>query len=87
MPIAQRPDDLPSRDEVLSLSGLEFMQAILAGRISGPPIGDTLGYGLHIVEDGRVVFRGAPQFSTTNPMGSCMAAGTARFSTAPWPAR
>lgn len=67
---ASGPADLPSRDQVLSLSGLEFMQSILRGDIAHPPIGQTLGYLLDAVEDGRVVFRGAPSFETTNPMGT-----------------
>jgi uncharacterized domain 1 len=38
--------------------------------IPAPPIGATMGYTLHAVEDGRVVFRGAPEFNVTNPMGT-----------------
>lgn len=67
---AQSPDDLPGLDDVMALSGLEFMQAILAGEISHPPIGGALGYRLDTVEDGRVVFRGTPEFHTLNPMGT-----------------
>ena len=70
MPIAQSPADLLSTEKVLSMSGLEFMQGMLAGRLPGPPIAETMGYTLHQVEDGRVVFRGTPEFKTTNPMGS-----------------
>jgi uncharacterized protein (TIGR00369 family) len=29
-----------------------------------------MGYDLHAVEDGRVAFRGAPEFNVTNPMGT-----------------
>ena len=68
--IAQGPEDLLSQAEALSLSGLEFMQAILDGTISGPPIGETMGFTLHSVAEGRVVFRGAPEFRATNPMGT-----------------
>lgn len=68
--IAQSPDDLLSQAEALSLSGLEFMQAILDGTNPGPPIGQTMGYTLHSVAPGRVVFRGAPEFNVTNPMGT-----------------
>jgi uncharacterized protein (TIGR00369 family) len=68
--IAQGPEDLLSQAEALSLSGLEFMQAILDGSNPGPPIGQTMGYSLHSVEKGRVVFRGAPEFNVTNPMGT-----------------
>ena len=68
--IAQSPDDLLALPEVLKISGLEFMQRILDGTNPGPPIGETMGYGLHAVENGRVVFRGAPQFNVTNPLGT-----------------
>ncbi|UWR23481.1 PaaI family thioesterase [Sulfitobacter sp. S190] len=68
--IAKSPDDLLSTSDALALSGLEFMQKILDGTNPGPPIGQTMGYGLHAVEQGRVVFRGAPEFNVTNPMGT-----------------
>lgn len=67
---ARSMDDLPNQAQVLSLSGLEFMQAILSGAISNPPIGQTLGYRVDHVEDGRVVFRGTPTFDALNPMGT-----------------
>ncbi len=66
---AQSPDDLPNQDLLLSLSGLEFMQAVLNGTLPRPPISVGLNYKLHSVEDGRVVFHGAPGFAHTNPMG------------------
>ncbi|THH37360.1 PaaI family thioesterase [Aliishimia ponticola] len=67
---ATSPADLPTPQETLGMSGLEFMQAVLAGEIPGPPIGQTLGYELLSVEEGRAVFRGAPSFEKTNPMGT-----------------
>jgi uncharacterized protein (TIGR00369 family) len=70
MPIANSPADLLDLDEVLSMTGLEFMQGILDGVHPGPPIGETMGYTLNEVSDGRVVFRGTPQFNVTNPMGT-----------------
>ena len=70
MPIAQSPDDLLTLEQVLSMSGMEFMQGILDGKHPGPPIGQTMGYTLHEVSDGRVIFRGAPGFDVTNPMGT-----------------
>lgn len=84
---ARSMDDLPNQAQVLSLSGLEFMQAILSGAISNPPIGQTLGYRVDHVEDGRVVFRGTPTFDALNPMEPFTAAGTARFWIARWPVR
>ena len=68
--IAKSPADLLSMSDVLNMSGLEFMQRILDGTNPGPPIAETLGYTLHTVEDGRVVFRGTPDFSVTNPTGT-----------------
>ena len=68
--IATRPEELLSTSEAIELSGLEFMQAILDGTNPGPPIGATMGYGLHSVSDGHAVFRGTPEFNVTNPMGT-----------------
>lgn len=67
--IARSPDELPSPADVLSLSGLAFMQGILDGSISGPPIGETMGFSLHAVSEGRVVYRGTPAFNVANPVG------------------
>lgn len=70
MNIAKSPEDLLSQAEVLGMSGLEYMQGILSGKNPGPPIGQTLGYALFSVDDGRAVFRGTPEFDVTNPMGT-----------------
>lgn len=67
-PIATTIDDLPDAEALLSRSGLEFMQAVLRGELSGPPIGETLGFCLTGVEDGQVTFDGAPAFAAANPM-------------------
>ncbi len=67
---AQRPEDLLTREQLLSMSGLDFMRGILDGRLPGPPIAELLDYRLHVVEPGRVVFRGTPDFGHTNPMGT-----------------
>lgn len=52
------------------MSGLEFMRALLEGRVAGAAIAATLDYRLEAVEEGRVVFAGAPGFAATNPMGT-----------------
>lgn len=67
--VAQRPDDLPRPQEILSMTGLEYIQAIFDGRMAGAPIAGTLNFRLHLVEAGRVIFRGAPEFRHLNPMG------------------
>lgn len=66
--IAATLDELPDMDDLLDRSGLEFMQDIAAGRLAGPPIGATLGFGVAVVAPGRVVFEGVPEFRATNPM-------------------
>lgn len=70
MKTAQDMDDLPGQDELLSMSGLQFMQGILTGQIARPPISVGMHYALVEVEEGRAVFRGTPEFAHTNPMGS-----------------
>lgn len=69
MRIAKTPEDLPTRDEMLSLSGLEFMEHVRDGVFPRPPISGVLNYAVHSVDPRRVVFRGTPDFSHTNPMG------------------
>lgn len=66
--LAQSLDELPDMGDVLSRSGLEFMQAVLRGELSGPPIGRTLGFHLTEVSKGHVAFDGTPEFNATNPM-------------------
>ena len=68
-PTAQHPTDLPSQDELLSMSGLEFLQKMLTGEIRRTPISDTLNFTPYSVEAGRVVFRGTPEFRHANQMG------------------
>lgn len=66
---AQSPADLPTRAQLLAMSGLEFMQEMLAGRIPQPTIAALMGYHLTGVSPGRVTLRGSPAFQHTNPFG------------------
>ncbi|MEL6806974.1 MAG: PaaI family thioesterase [Pseudomonadota bacterium] len=70
MPMANALSDLLDQDDLLSMSGLDFMTGMLDGTLPGPPIAKTMGYTLHAVSDGRVTFRGAPEFKVANPMGT-----------------
>ncbi len=65
---AKSIDELATTDEMLSMSGLAFMEGIRDGTLSHPPISETLHYHVDTVELGRVVFRGAPAFAHTNPL-------------------
>lgn len=61
---------LPSQEEILSMTGLEFMEKIKRGELPGAPIAKTLNYDLISVSLGQVIFRGAPKFDSMNPVGS-----------------
>jgi uncharacterized protein (TIGR00369 family) len=65
---AKSPAELPDKDTILSMSGLEFMQAMQRGDISRPPISALMNYVVDSVEVGKVAFRGTPEFQHTNPM-------------------
>jgi uncharacterized protein (TIGR00369 family) len=61
---------LASPDMVAGLTGLEMMQAMLAGRLPFPHIADTLDFSLVEVVAGKAVFQGTPQLKHYNPLGS-----------------
>lgn len=67
---ATSPEQLPDRARTLSMSGFDFMVAIREGRLPMAPIAGVLNYHLDEVEDGRVTFRGTPEFSALNPVGT-----------------
>jgi uncharacterized protein (TIGR00369 family) len=52
-----------------SMSGLELLRAIVAGKFPPPPMAGALDYTIRSVEDGRVVFAGVPKFEFYNPLG------------------
>lgn len=66
---ARTPQDMPTRDEVLALSGLAFIEAIRDGKLAGPPISGVMNIHVHAAERGCVRFRGTPRFEHLNPMG------------------
>jgi uncharacterized protein (TIGR00369 family) len=60
---------LSTPEEVAGLSGLEFLRAMIAGRLPAPPIAETLGFRLVEAEPGRAVFEGEPGPHLLNPLG------------------
>ena len=52
------------------LSGLEYMQKLIAGDFPPPPIAELMGFALEEVDDGRALFRGVPGEQHLNPIGS-----------------
>lgn len=69
MPFATSPSDLPDREKILSLSGLEFMEAVLRGDLPGAPIAQGMNFTLDSVAQGTCVFSGTPKFAHANPVG------------------
>ena len=52
-----------------AMTGLEQLQALI-GNGRRPPIAELMGFDLVELEEGRVVFQGAPGFEVYNPIGS-----------------
>lgn len=55
--------------DAATLSGLEQLRALVAGR-GRAPIGELMGFQLMEVEEGRVVFEAMPHERVYNPIGS-----------------
>ena len=58
-----------SFETVMSMSGLEYMKAMIAGECPAPPISKTLNFWLTEAEEGKCVFEGEPTFDSYNPLG------------------
>ncbi len=67
--VARTPADLPRREEIAAMTGLEYMTAILEGRVAGAPIAEGMNFRLHDVARGEVAFRGHAEFRHLNPTG------------------
>lgn len=61
------PDDI-ARD-LMGMSGLDAMRALIAGQIPQPSIATTLGFRLVEVGEGYAVFEGEPSDRILNPLG------------------
>jgi uncharacterized protein (TIGR00369 family) len=59
-----RPDQVDGR------TGMEMFEAIFAGELPRPPIGDTLDFVPIHIEAGLAVFQGRPQLKHYNPLGT-----------------
>lgn len=67
--MGERRIGIATREEVEGLSGLEMLEAIVAGELPAPPIGATMGFRLVEVAHGRAVFEGEPGPGLLNPLG------------------
>ena len=57
-------------DQVAGLSGMQVFEAMFAGALPRPPIGDTLDFLPVEIEPGRAVFQGQPLPRHYNPLGT-----------------
>src|SRR3989454_2859104 len=57
-------------DQIDGCTGMEIFQAIFAGELPRPPIGDTLDFVPIRIEPGLAVFQGRPQRRHYNPLGT-----------------
>ncbi|MFT3730772.1 MAG: PaaI family thioesterase [Hyphomicrobium sp.] len=60
-----------------SMSGLEYLQAMMRGELPGMPIAKTLGFDVVEVEEGRTVFASIPRVDHYNAIGTVHAGYTA----------
>lgn len=56
--------------ELMSLSGIEALRLLIAGKFAPPTIGATMGFTLVEVEKGFAAFEGEPSDRVLNPMGA-----------------
>jgi len=56
--------------DVAGKTGLEILQAMLAGELPYPHIAETLDFSLVEVASGKATFQGTPQLKHYNPLGS-----------------
>ena len=61
---------LANPEQVAGKTGMEIMQAMLAGEFPYPHIAETLDFALIEVEPGKAIFQGTPQLKHYNPLGT-----------------
>jgi uncharacterized protein (TIGR00369 family) len=55
----------------MNMSGLDYMRALTSGALGAkPPIADTLGMSVPVVEEGRAWFEADPEDFLLNPLGT-----------------
>ena len=60
---------VPAEADVAGLTGRQFLEAIIAGRLPAPPIARTMSFWLREVGDGFAAFEGEPGEHLLNPLG------------------
>ena len=67
--MAEREYGIADAERIAGLSGLELLQAMIAGRLPAPAMGKTLGFRLVEVGPGTAIFEGEPGPHLLNPLG------------------
>ena len=57
-------------EQLQGRSGLELLEAMVAGALPAPPMGRLMGFRLAEVGEGRAVFEGTPGPDLLNPLGA-----------------
>src|SRR3954453_5435400 len=63
-------DPAPNFEQARSLSGMEYLQAMMNGTLPPPPMAMTLGMSLVEIGEGRAVFAAVPAEYHYNPIGA-----------------
>jgi uncharacterized protein (TIGR00369 family) len=63
-------DPMIGASQIKDMTGLEYLQAMIAGSIPPPPIAKLMGFDLGEVEVGRAVFTVNPHEGHYNPIGT-----------------
>lgn len=58
------------REKVFGMTGMEIFEAIFAGVLPPPPIGDSMDFIPVHMEPGVAIFQGKPQLRYYNPLGT-----------------
>lgn len=64
------PPGVARPEQLAGLSAMQVFDAISAGRLPQPPMGDTLDFIPIRIEPGKAIFQGRPQPRHYNPMGT-----------------
>jgi uncharacterized protein (TIGR00369 family) len=62
-------DPVPTAAAGATMTGMEYMTAVVEGKLPPPPIAVTMRMGLVEIEEGRAVFAGEPGEEHYNPIG------------------
>ncbi len=68
-PFLDIPFGLAKPEEVLPLTGIEQLSALMKGALPAPTMAQTLRQWISAIEPGRAEFRGDPSDAYLNPMG------------------